>query len=111
MGDGDSWSVQFKRGLIEVFVLQLLTREPLYGYALVQQLDALGQLVAGEGTVYPVLRRLEAAGHVSSAWEQREAGNPRKYYTITEGGRAFLERALNELDGVLATLDGLRGIR
>jgi len=109
VGESDSWSIQFKRGLVEVFVLQLLTREPLYGYALVQELESLGQLVAGEGTVYPVLRRLEAAGHVSSAWEQQGAGNPRKYYTITESGRAFLERALTEMDGVLAVLSALRG--
>ncbi|HEX9093633.1 MAG TPA: helix-turn-helix transcriptional regulator, partial [Coriobacteriia bacterium] len=55
-----SWVAQLRKGVVELLVLELLrARGRLHGYAIVQELQELGELVAGVSTVYPVLKRLE----------------------------------------------------
>ncbi len=108
--DGFStWMASFRKGLVELLILQLLAERELYGYLVVQELKGLGDVAAGEATVYPVLRRLEASGYVGSRWVHEDSGNPRKYYAITPEGRAFLERALAEWDKTEAIVRALRG--
>jgi PadR family transcriptional regulator PadR len=108
--DGFStWMAQFRKGLVELLILQLLQDRELYGYLVVQELKDLGDMAAGEATVYPVLRRLEASGYVGSRWVHEDSGNPRKYYAITEDGRAFLARALAEWDKTESVVRALRG--
>lgn len=105
----DSWSVQFRKGIVQLMVLRLLEGRSLYGYAIVRELKTKGEMVAGEATVYPVLRRLEADGLVESEWSHEAPGNPRRYYRATDKGREFLARALGEwrrVDGALASLEG-----
>lgn len=107
--DFASWSTQLRKGVVELMILSLVRDEPLYGYAIVRELKERGGLVAGEGTVYPVLRRLEADALVSAAWSDEGPAGPRKYYRITEEGRAFLGRAWTEWDTVADALRELRG--
>ena len=107
--DFASWSTQLRKGVVELMILSLVEHEALYGYAIVRELKDRGGLVAGEGTVYPVLRRLEADGLVSAAWSDEGPAGPRKYYRITDAGRAFLERAWAEWDGLSSALNELRG--
>ena len=105
----DSWSVQFRKGIVELMVLRLLQSRSLYGYAIVRELKSRGELVAGEATIYPVLRRLESDGLVESEWSHEAPGNPRRYYAATEKGCGFLRRAMKEwrrVDGALASLEG-----
>jgi len=107
--DFASWATQLRKGIVELMILSLVDREQLYGYALVRELKERGGLVAGEGTVYPVLRRLEADGLVSAAWSDEGPAGPRKYYAITAEGRAFLVRAWTEWQSVADALLELRG--
>lgn len=109
--DFASWATQLRKGIVELMILSLVEDEQLYGYAIVRELKERGGLVAGEGTVYPVLRRLEADGLVTAAWSDEGPAGPRKYYRITDGGRAFLARAWEEWGAVSSALDGLRGAR
>ena len=105
----DSWNAQLRKGVVQILILQVLSEEPLYGYALVKRLESLGDFVAGEGTVYPVLRRLEAGGLLGSVWEGDGPGNPRKYYSVTSEGRRFLASAIgewNRIDGAIRDLGG-----
>lgn len=105
-----SWLAQTRKGIVELFVLELLrSRGPLHGYGIVQALDELGDLVAGLSTVYPVLKRLEADGLVAAAWETDAPGNPRKYYELTNEGGAFLRRAREEWQRIGAAMDKLKG--
>jgi PadR family transcriptional regulator PadR len=106
-----TWMAQFRKGLVELLILQLLLEGEQYGYVVVRRLEELGDFAAGEATVYPVLRRLEASGHVGSRWSHEDTGNPRKYYAITDSGRAFLERALSEWDKTESVVRTLRGKR
>jgi PadR family transcriptional regulator PadR len=84
---------EFSRGALELAVLALVQAKPRYGYDLLASLgDATdGFLAVKEGTIYPVLHRLEDAGYLSASWEAEGRGIPRKYYTITAAGLARLE--------------------
>lgn len=91
----ERWSAQARKGFFELLLLTHLARERTYGYALVAKLRlAPGFADLAEGTVYPVLARLKSDGFISAEWVTEEMGPPRKYYAITEEGRAALDRML-----------------
>jgi PadR family transcriptional regulator PadR len=88
---------ELKRGVLELVLLRLLQERPGYGYELVTEIArrSEGELEVKEGTLYPLLYRLEEQGLVETVWETPERGAPRKYYRITAAGRrAFEERLL-----------------
>ena len=89
---------ELKRGSLELIVLHLLAPGEAYGYAIVSKLTAEtnGALEVTDGTLYPVLYRLERAGFVAVRWETPERGVPRKYYALTEKGREELVRLTDE---------------
>lgn len=94
-------------------MLSLLAEGESYGYAIIQRIHDLsdGALEWSDGTLYPVLHRLEDEGLVSSAWRVSEAGRRRKYYRITPEGRAALteeKRQWLQVDAVLAQLWGFQ---
>lgn len=80
------WTTQLRRGVLELCILQLLRREPSYGYEIVSTLGTLGPLAAGENTVYPLLRRLKADGLLETFVRDSPAGPPRQYYRLTVDG-------------------------
>jgi PadR family transcriptional regulator PadR len=84
--------LELRRGVIVLAVLSRLDQEQ-YGYSLLKQLSELG-LDLDQGTLYPLLRRLESQGLLQSVWKLEEA-HPRRYYVISEAGREMLPR-LNE---------------
>ena len=89
---------ELKRGSLELIVLRLLAPGEAYGYEIVTKLTARtnGSLGVTDGTLYPVLYRLERAGFVSVRWETPERGVPRKYYRLTGEGKAELARLTHE---------------
>lgn len=89
---------ELKRGSLELIVLHLLAPGEAYGYEIVSKLTAEtnGALEVTDGTLYPVLYRLERAAFVSVRWETPDRGVPRKYYRLTESGRDELERLTHE---------------
>jgi PadR family transcriptional regulator, regulatory protein PadR len=106
----EQWLVQLRKGVVELLVLRLLAHGgELHGYAIVKELLALGRMVAGESTVYPVLKRLEADGMLASHWVESSSGPPRKYYRVSDAGASFLRDAEREWDSVVETIDRLRG--
>jgi PadR family transcriptional regulator, regulatory protein PadR len=93
-GDKRSIERELKRGSLELIVLHLLASGEAYGYEIVSKLTAEtnGALEVTDGTLYPVLYRLERAGCVTVRWETPERGVPRKYYRLTGAGREELAR-------------------
>ena len=89
---------ELKRGSLELIVLHLLASGEAYGYEIVSKLteQTNGALEVTDGTLYPVLYRLERAGFVSVRWETPERGVPRKYYRLTDAGRDELARLKQE---------------
>ena len=96
--DGRSIARELRRGSLELIVLHLLSAGEAYGYQIVTKLAERthGALEVTDGTLYPVLYRLEAAGFVTIRWETPQRGVPRKYYRLTEEGRAELDRMTRE---------------
>ena len=89
---------ELKRGSLELIVLHLLSLGEAYGYEIVSTLTARtdGSLEVTDGTLYPVLYRLERGGFVAIRWETPQRGVPRKYYRLTKAGQAELARLTHE---------------
>ena len=86
----DRWEAQLRKGALEMAALASLWRGRLYGLEIIRFLENHSQLVLAEGTIYPILSRLKDEGMLTSEWVEAEAGNPRKYYSLTEAGRLRL---------------------
>jgi PadR family transcriptional regulator PadR len=92
MVDPDAFSkleLELRRGVVVLATLSQL-RAPRYGYELKQALADQGMPIE-EGTLYPLLRRLEAQGLLKSEWKI-EAGPPRRYYSLNADGRRLLKK-------------------
>jgi len=78
------------KGHLDSLILAVLEAEQLHGYAIIEQLKQRsgGALSLPEGTVYPALHRLEAAGLLASSWSG--AGRKRRVYRLTRAGRRAL---------------------
>lgn len=105
---------EFARGTAELAVLSLMERRPRYGYELLKCLEQAGRSVLEikEGTLYPMLHRLEDAGLIVGEWTAEDRARPRKYYRITSDGRkrAVLlrtewERLTEAVQGFMADLN------
>jgi PadR family transcriptional regulator PadR len=106
MGDNENLEnlvQELRRGLLVLAVLSQLGKQQ-YGYALLKLLAERGMEVE-QGTLYPLLRRLEAQGLLQSNWDV-EAGRPRRYYVISSDGRRLLSRLKTEWDGMVTAMDG-----
>ena len=93
-------------------MLSILARGESYGYAIVQRIHDLsdGKIQWSDGTLYPVLHRLEAKGLIASTWRTSDEGRRRKYYRLTDRGHAALEvekRNWLDVHRILAQLWGL----
>ena len=76
---------QIKKGAIEMCVLHILNSDDSYGYDITEKISKY--IDVGEGTIYPVLRRLSDYDFVESYLKESNDGPPRKYYKITESGK------------------------
>jgi PadR family transcriptional regulator, regulatory protein PadR len=84
----DSLQVQLRKGVLDLCVLALLARQDGYAYDIASRLaEAIGM---GEGTIYPLMRRMQSDGLVTTYLEESSSGPPRKYYQLTKAGRAAL---------------------
>ncbi|MBN1321413.1 MAG: PadR family transcriptional regulator [Thermoleophilia bacterium] len=99
---------ELRRGTIVLACLRLL-EEPQYGYSLLSTLEQSGFPVEGN-TLYPLLRRLEKQGLLTSEWSTTEA-RPRKYYRVSQAGREVAARLLEEWERLRSGLDLLSGPR
>src|ERR687896_655685 len=87
----DALLAQMRRGTLQYCVLSLLVEEERYGFDLVRGLAELDGMVTSEGTIYPLLSRLRRDGLVQTTWQESPSGLPRRYYRLTDAGRAALE--------------------
>ena len=102
-----SWETQLRKGVIELAVLAWVVRGETYGYEVVEQLRRLDGLALTESTVYPVLTRLARDGYLAVRMVPSSSGPPRRYYRLTESGRARLDqmsRAWRTLAGSIHSL-------
>lgn len=89
----DKYERQMKKGVLDMLILKLLQEKPKYGYQLISELKEKSNsvFVLKEGTLYPILYRLEDEQLVESNWSAAAGKQlPRKYYSITEKGKVLL---------------------
>ncbi len=89
----DKYERQMKKGVLDMLVLKLLEQEPKYGYQIIQEMKEKSEeiFLLKDGTLYPILYRLEEDGLVRSSWSGPEGKQmPRKYYEITSSGKEAL---------------------
>ena len=104
---------QFKKGALEFIVLGILDGQERYGYEIIGQLNAYKNILgeAKEGTLYPVLYRLSAEGLVAFRQAEKTGrGSPKKYYSLTEAGRAALKALKDFWFRFSDTVDNIMGI-
>ena len=82
---------QLLKGILEGCILELLAKEPAYGYRIVEVLTDIG-IETNEATVYPILIRLQRQGALSTEKRPSPYGPDRKYYSLTNEGVAMLEK-------------------
>lgn len=92
----EEWPSEWMRSVLGVCVLRTLLEGPNYGYAITQNLTAAGLGTVKGGTLYPLLGRLEESGFVEVEWRPGEGGPGRKYFSLTDQGRAHA-RSMAEL--------------
>ena len=99
--------IQLKKGALELCVLALLSQHDSYAYEIASKLaEAIGM---GEGTIYPLMRRLQADGLVETYLVESPAGPPRKYYKLTDAGRRSFtsqQAAWRSFSGAVETILG-----
>ncbi len=96
--------LELKRGITTLAVLRVLQTEQ-YGYSLQSSLAERGIQIE-QGTLYPLLRRLEAQGLLSSIWRM-EGARPRRYYILSEDGEKILPSLMAEWNNLVNTMTGL----
>ena len=88
---------QRKKGVLDICVLSVLRRAPSYGYLIVKEVSECIEI--SESTLYPILKRLENAGSLTT-YKQEYNGRMRKYYRITEFGEQKIEEFLSEWEEI-----------
>lgn len=100
---------ELARGTAELAVLSVLSSGRRYGYELLRLLQQTGRglLEIREGTLYPLLHRLEDAGHITATWQAEGRDRPRKYYAITADGRRHVALLRAEWSGLVKAMHEL----
>jgi DNA-binding PadR family transcriptional regulator len=112
---GIGGSVQIDKDLVAAsatpLVLAILAQGESYGYAILKRIRELsdGELEWSDGMLYPLLHRLDRLGLVSTEWQRPPEGRRRKYYAITDDGRAALSEHKRQWLTVTRALSGIWG--
>lgn len=99
MGAQDRF-IAIRKGLLEFVILRIVSSDKVYVADMLRRLSST-EFATQEGTLYPLLSKLRREGLVEYEWQESDAGPPRKYYRLTDAGRA----QLNELDQYWQTLN------
>ena len=104
-------NAQFKKGVLELVVLESVRKKDMYGYELVEEVSKV--IDVNEGTIYPLLLRLEKNQFIQATFRESEVGPRRKYYSITQEGKKefkrFLESYMELSVAVSRLLDDVKG--
>jgi len=103
----ESIQIQLKKGALELCVLALLSRGESYGYEIASTLAAA--MGTGEGTIYPLMRRMQNDGLVDTHLVESSSGPSRKYYRLTAAGRAAFEAQRREWRHFVGAVNDLLG--
>lgn len=82
------------QGTLDLLILKTLSLEPKHGWAIAKRIEQISNdvLQVQQGSLYPALHRLEQQGWIRAKWKESETGREAKFYSLTAGGRAQLEK-------------------
>jgi PadR family transcriptional regulator, regulatory protein PadR len=101
---------QLLRGVLDLCLLAVMGDDPAYGYEMTKRLAARGLSVVGEGSIYPLLGRLERDGLVDTHRASSNGGPPRKYYSLSRRGRRALTSGISEWEATRDAVDAVLGL-
>ena len=99
--------IQLKKGVLALCVLALLSRADSYAYEIASRLAK--DIDMGEGTIYPLMRRMQADGLVETYLVESQSGPPRKYYRLTDAGRGSFSQQKTEWAAFTRAVDDILG--
>ena len=107
MSTPDAPKNELLKGTLDMLVLQTLSLQPLHGYGIAQQIEALSEdaLRVEQGSLYPALERLQKKGWITSKWGESPTGRRARYYTITASGRRQLGNEISSFDNMLVAIN------
>src|SRR5829696_7975543 len=97
------------KGTLDMLVLHTLSLQPLHGYGIAQQIEALSEdaLRVEQGSLYPALERLQKKGWITSKWGESPTGRQARYYTLTAAGRRQLGEQIAGFDAMLVAINSV----
>src|SRR5256885_13440136 len=105
MGTDEKFT-SIRKGLLEFLILKLVARDKMYVADMLQRLSTT-EFATQEGTLYPLLSKMRREGSVDYEWRESEAGPPRKYYTLTDKGKAQMNELAEYWEYLNQTVDTL----
>ncbi|MCL2141300.1 MAG: PadR family transcriptional regulator [Methanimicrococcus sp.] len=103
------WLSQVKRGILEYSTMLLIKNKSIYGYELIASLNKHDILSTSEGTLYPLLKRIEKENLITATWKETAPGTPpRKYYDLTEDGHLFLDMMNHEWNNLVSAISQIK---
>jgi len=106
----ENTKAQMRKGVLEYCILSILANNDAYASDIINELKQARMIVV-EGTLYPLLTRQKNAGLLSYRWEESQQGPPRKYYTLTEKGKTFLDELDNSWQDLITAVDSINSSR
>jgi PadR family transcriptional regulator PadR len=106
-GAGQDRSAQLLRGVLDICLMSIIDEETSYGYEMVRKLSDRGLDLASEGSIYPLLSRLQKRGLIEGYLVQSSEGPARKYYRMTPKGRKTLKEWRDEWLGFRSSVDAV----
>jgi len=100
---------QLLRGVLDLCLLAVMGEGPAYGYEMTKRLAARGLSIVGEGSIYPLLGRLERDGLVDTHRAVSNGGPPRKYYSLSGRGKRALTSGISEWQATRDAVDAVLG--
>jgi PadR family transcriptional regulator PadR len=107
MAAGEERQTQLLRGVLDLCLLAIMAEEPAYGYEMTRRLRERGLSIVGEGSIYPLLGRLEREGLVETYRATSNGGPPRKYYRPSRKGHRALADGVSEWRATRDALDAV----
>ncbi|MFD5850990.1 PadR family transcriptional regulator [Cytobacillus pseudoceanisediminis] len=100
-------TTQMLKGILDGCLLAIIKEGEIYGYELAAKLESYGFHSLSEGTIYPLLLRMQKEGLISATLRKSTAGPKRKYYTLTEKGEQELELFIGRWEQVSSSVDNV----
>lgn len=100
----ENTQIQMRKGILELCILHIINRGEVYASDMLEELTS-ARIMIVEGTLYPLLTRLRKSGLVDYKWVESVSGPPRKYYTLTDEGRSFLNGLNQTWEELLSSTD------